>query len=85
MIRDGSSMKALVEVFPAVCTSLSREAEERGDALAVGLHNVVRKYNFIASLYMCDIFPTVTHLSCTLQASCIDVYVSASFVSCIYY
>jgi hypothetical protein len=61
-------------VFPAICASLSREAEERGDALAVGLHNIVRKYNFVASLYMmCDILPTVTRLSCALQASCIDV------------
>ena len=64
----------LWSVFPAVCASLSREADGREDALAVGLHNVVRKHNFVASLYMmCDILPTVTRLSCALQASCIDV------------
>ena len=73
-LSHDSACQILVKVFPAVCTSLSRETEERGDALAVGLHNVVRKYNFIASLYMMyDILPTVTRLSCTLQASCIDV------------
>lgn len=73
-LSHDSACQTLVKVFPAVCASLSREAEERGDALAVGLHNVVRKYNFIASLYMmCDILPTVTRLSCALQASCIDV------------
>lgn len=70
-----SACQTLVKVFPAVCASLSREAEQRGDALAVGLHNVVRKYSFVASLYMmCDILPTVTRLSCALQASCIDVF-----------
>lgn len=69
-----SACQTLVKVFPAVCASLSREAEERGYALAVGLHNVVRKYSFVASLYMmCNILPTVTRLSCALQASCIDV------------
>ena len=41
-----------LSVFPAVCVSLNREVEERGNAIAVGLSNVVRKYDFVASLYM---------------------------------
>ena len=73
-LSHDSACQTLVKVFPAVCASLSREAEERGDALVVGLHNVVRKYTFVASLYMmCDVLPTVTRLSCALQASCIDM------------
>ena len=32
-----NACQTLARVFPAVCVSLSREAEERGDALAVGL------------------------------------------------
>ena len=35
---------ALVRVLPAVITSLECAAVERGDALAVGLSKVVKKY-----------------------------------------
>ena len=70
-------------MFPAVCVSLSREAKERGDALAVGLSNVVRKYDFVASLYMmCDVLPVVSRLSCVLQSSYIDLSQLHSLVSC---
>ena len=31
-----SACQTLVRVFPAVCMSLGREAEERGDALLLG-------------------------------------------------
>ena len=75
--------QTLVRVFPAVCVSLSQEPEERGDALAVGLSNVVRKYDFVASLYMmCDVLPAVSHLSCVLQSSCIDLSQLHSLISC---
>ena len=57
-----------------MCVSLGREVEERGDALATGLSSVVRKYNFVASLYMmCDVLPPVSCLSCVLQSSHIDL------------
>ena len=50
-LSHDNACQTLVRVFrPAVCVSLSQEAEERGDALAVGFCNVVRKYNFVASL-----------------------------------
>ena len=53
---------------------LSRKAEERGDALAIGLSNVVRKNIFVATLYMmCDVLPPVSRLSCVLQSSHIDL------------
>ena len=64
----------LIRILPSVITSLSREAEERGDALAFGLHKVVQQYKFIATLYMMtDLLPIVTRLSCALQASSIDL------------
>ena len=47
-LSHDNACQMLVRVFPALCVSLSREGEERGDALAVGLSNVVRKYNFVA-------------------------------------
>ena len=56
-----------------MCVSLGREAEERGDALAIGLSNVVRKYNFVSSLYMmCDVIYT-SCLTRVLQSSHIDL------------
>ena len=81
-LSSGRACQTLVRVFPAVCVSLSREAQERGDALAIGLSNVVRKYNFVASLYMmCDILPPVSRLSCILQSSHIDLSQLHSLVS----
>ena len=73
-LSSESACQTPVHVFPAVCVSLSREAEERGDAFAIGLSNIVRKYNFVASLYMmCDVLPPVSRLSCVLQSSHIDL------------
>ena len=66
--------RTLIRILPSVITSLSREAEERGDVLALGLHKVVQQYKFIATLYMMtDLLPTVTRLSRALQASSIDL------------
>ena len=61
------------KVLPAVIASLEREAEKRGEALAVGLCKVVQKYNFIATFYMCDALPKVSQLSRIFQLSAIDV------------
>ena len=48
-------MSDFKEGTSVVIASLEQEAEERGEALAVGLNKVVQKYNFIATLYMmCD-------------------------------
>ena len=48
-------------ILPAVIASLEREAEKRGEALAVGLSKVDHKYNFIATLHMmCDALPKVS-------------------------
>ena len=75
-------VKMPVGVFLAVRVSFSRKAEERGDALAVGLSNILRKYDFVASLYMmCDVLPDVSCLSCVLQSSCIDLSQHHSLVS----
>ena len=66
--------QTLVKILPAVLTSSSREAEEHGDALALGLWNVIKKYDFIATLYMmCDVLPIVNRLSWILQATDIDL------------
>ena len=65
-----------MKVLPAVITSLEREATERGDALAVGLSKVVKRYKFIASLYlMCDTLPIVSRLSRLFQVATIDMSV----------
>ena len=63
-----------MKVLPAVITSLEREAEERGEPVAIGLSRVVQQYKFIATLYMmCDVLPKVSRLSCIFQFSTIDM------------
>ena len=61
-LSHDNTYQTLVREFPAICVSKSREAEERGDTLAFGLGNNVRKYDFVASLYMmCNILPAISH------------------------
>ncbi len=63
-----------MNVLPAVIASMEREATERGDALAAGSNRVVKRYNFVASLYMmCDVLPKVSRLSRTFQFSTMDM------------
>ena len=81
-LSHDSAYQTLVKILPAVITSLEREAEERGQALAVGLCKVVKKYTFIATLYMlCDILPTISRLSCIFQSSTIDLSALDNLVS----
>ena len=73
-LSHDAACQTLKKVLPAVIASLEREAEERGEALAVGLCKVVQKYNFIATLYMmCDALPKVSRLSRIFQLSAIDM------------
>ncbi len=51
--------------FTSVITSLEREAEELNCAQAAGLVAFVKKYKFVAALYMLsDILPPLVNLSC---------------------
>ena len=45
-LSHDTACHTLVKVLPAVIISLEREATERGDALAVGLSKVLKKYDF---------------------------------------
>ena len=73
-LSHNAACQTLKKVLPAVIVSLEREAEERGEALAVGLCKVVQKYNFIATLYMmCDALPKVSRFSQIFQQSTIDM------------
>ena len=73
-----SACCTLVKLLPAVLVSLGREAKESGG----GLSKVVRKYKFIATLYMmCDILPTIPRLSCVMQFTSIDLSQLHMFVS----
>lgn len=73
-LSHDAACQTLVKVFPAVITSLEREASERGEALAVGLCKVVKQYKFIFTLYaMCDILPIVSHFIRVFQASEIEL------------
>ena len=75
-LSHDAACQSLMKVLPAVITSLEREAQERGDALAHGLSKVVKSYRFIATVYMMnDVLPVVSRLSCALQASHLDLSV----------
>ena len=57
------SVKQLKECFRSVLLSLQCEGEERGDAKALVLHNLITEYRFVCTLLlMCDILPHVSHL-----------------------
>ena len=57
-------------------------ASERGDALALGLHTVVKKYKFIPTLYMmCNVLPLVSWLNRDFQYSAIDLPAMQKYVS----
>ena len=73
-LSHDNACQTLKRVLPAVIASLEREAEERGEALAVGLSRVVQRYNFIGTLYMmCDALPKVSRLSRIFQLSTLDM------------
>ena len=78
-LTHDNACQILARVFPAVCVSLSREAEECSCCWTL---QCVRKYNFVASLYMiCDVLPAVSRLCFVLQSSCIDLSQLHSLVS----
>ena len=69
----GNAVKRLKEIFASVVVSLEREAEERDDVIAAGLHHVMTEYKFVATmLLLCDVLPTVNRLSLLFQAQWID-------------
>ena len=69
----GKCALRLKSILQSVIVSLGHEAEERGDARAIGLHKLVTNFNFIASLLlMCDVLPVVNRLSEGLQGEKID-------------
>ena len=73
-LSHDNACQTLKRVLPAVIASLEREAEERGEALAVGLSRVVQRYNCIATLYMmCDALLKVSRLSRIFQLSILDM------------
>ena len=66
-------MKRLKDIFTSVVISLGREAEERHDVIAAGLHHIVTEYQFVATMLLsCDVLPTVNRLSLLLQSEWID-------------
>ena len=80
-LSHDSACLTLVNVLPAVITSLEREECERGQPLAVGLCKVVKQYDFIFTLYMCDILPLVSRLSCIFQSSTVDLSTLENLIS----
>lgn len=69
----GNAVGRLKDKFASVVISLGREAEERHDVTAAGLHHVITQYKFVATmLLLCDVLPTVNRLSLLFQSEWID-------------
>ena len=67
------SVNRLKKCFVSVVLSLQREGEERSDAKAVGLNNLVTEYRFVCTmLLLCDALPHVSHLSKCFQITDCD-------------
>ena len=63
----------LRKCFQSVLVSLEREAQERNSAEAAGLVSFVKKYKFVAALYMfSDVLPPLAGLSRAFQKKDID-------------
>ncbi|XP_006824627.1 zinc finger protein 862-like [Saccoglossus kowalevskii] len=64
------SVTRLKNTFISVLLSLDREGEERGEAKAVGLKNLMMSWRFVATmLLLCDLLPNVNKLSRAFQDS----------------
>lgn len=70
----GGSCAAVRNNLPSILVSLSREAEERSDIKAAGLHKFVSDKKFIGTLLMmCEVLPSVDRLSKMLQSKSLHV------------
>lgn len=66
----------LRKCLPSVIVSLEREAEEHHNAEALGLASFIKKYKFIAALYMfSDVLPPLASLSRAFQKHEVDLTV----------
>ena len=76
------SVNRLRKCFISVVLSLQREGEERSDAKAVGLNNLVTEYRFVCTmLLLCDALPHVSHLSKCFQSADCDYSIIPRMVS----
>ena len=76
------SVNRLKRCFASVILSLQREGEERSDAKALGLNNLVTEYRFVCTmLLLCDALPNVSHLSKCFQISDCDYSIIPKMVT----
>lgn len=72
-LSHDQAVSTIRRILPSLVAHVEKEAEEKGDALALGLVHVIRKYYFVASLYLLsDILPHLSRLSRLFQESDID-------------
>ncbi len=76
------SVNRLKKCYVPVVLSLQREGEDRSDAKAVGLNNLITEYRFICTMLMlCDMLPLVSHLSKCFQYTSCDYSIIPRMVS----
>jgi len=77
--KYGAECKAVKRMFFSVIMSLQHEGEEREDAKALGLLNLITEYRFVCTLLlMCDISPHISHLSKCFQITDCDYIIILS-------
>lgn len=69
-LSHDNATRTLARCLPSILASLEREAQERGDAQAMGLSVFMQSYKFIATLMMMrDILPHLSSLSKAMQVN----------------
>ena len=63
-LSHDQAISTIRRILPSLFTHLEQQAEENGDALALGIVTVMKNYYFVASVYlMSDILPHLSRLS----------------------
>ena len=76
------SVTRLKSCYTSVVFSLHREAEQRSDAKALGLSNLISEYRFVCTmLLLCDVLPHITYLSKAFQIADSDYSIIARMLS----
>ena len=72
-LSHDQAISTIRRILPSIIAHTEKEAEEKGDALALGIVHVIRSYYFVASVYLLsDVLPHLSRLSRLFQERDID-------------
>ena len=81
-LSHDQAVTAIRRTLPSLLTTLEREVAEKDDAVARGLLQALKRYKFVATLYLLsDVLPLLSKLSLIFQKEDIDLCVIKPVVS----